>query len=447
MRQVFTSRRQLLGQGLRATAALGMAAPAARALNANERISVGICGPGDRGTDLMSKVASLAASHNLEITAVCDIWNQRREAAAKLVDDWTGRRPRQCRTPDELFSLPDLDAVIIATADFQHAYLARQAILAGKDVYVEKPFGCDFEQIKQARDVVRRSDRIMQIGTQLRYKGQYWAARDFVGNGKLGKVSYIEITQALFGPRWRIPGSEHSLTEKDTNWQEFLCYQEPVPFNARHYREFRLFWPYSNGIFCQWMSHAIDLINLVFDEIPKAVTAMGGVYVWRDGRVNPDTAQCLLEYPSGCLVSYHMRLGNQGNPRWIALYGTQGTLDLEAGLAYGEGGGGEVTLLNPGSEYPEFDVNAQKRLPERSKGGEPLDIPPDEDYMEAFFEALRTRRRPKADVEAAFGHALATTMAGMSLRSGLRMEYDLNKDQVIATQPTATICTSQASDG
>jgi predicted dehydrogenase len=240
----------------------------------------------------------------------------------------------------------------------------------------------------------------------------------------------VEIVHSLFHQRWRIPGSEKSLTAEDTNWDEFLSYTPKVPFDARHYREFRLFWPYSTGLFCQWMSHYVDLVNLVLDETPKAAIATGGVYVWKDGRTNPDTAHCLIEYPSGCLFSYHMRLGNSANGRTLTFYGTNGTLDLQAGIAYGEGGGGTVVQQYSESPIPELTIDATQRLPVRNQGGVILKPEPDGDHMADFFQAVRNRSQPKAPVEAGFDHAVATTMAGMSLRNGVRVQYDPTTDTI-----------------
>ena len=431
------SRRGLLRSSASAAAATGLVAQSARSaeriLGANDRLSVGIVGPGGRGTTLMEWVHRLSKPEKVEMTAVCDIWNRRREAASARVREWGGRAPRACRTMAEICDLQDVDALIVATADFQHAPLTRQAVKAGKDVYVEKPFGCDFEQIELARDAVKESGQIVQMGTQRRSHGVPWAAREFVKSGRLGKVSYVALENALFQQRWRIPGSETSLTEKDTDWNEFLSYTPRVPFDARRYREFRLFWPYSTGIFCQWMSHVVDLVNLVLDELPKAVVAGGGVYVWEDGRTNPDTAQCLIEYPSGCMMSYHMRLGNGSNGGTLNFYGTKGTLDLYAGMAHGHGGGGEVMQTNLGRSIPAFVTDASKRLPDREKGGVILEAEPDRDHMSDFFDAVRNRRPPRADVDAGFAHALACTMAGASLRTGARIEYDAATDTIRPT--------------
>lgn len=403
-------------------------------LGANERISVGLVGLGNRCRSLTTQIEELAIPENVAITAVCDIWEKRRETVAAEIEARNGRPVRRCRKMAEICDLPDVDVLVVATPDFQHASLTRQAVEAEKDVYVEKPFGCDFDQIKQARDAVKKSGRIVQVGTQQRARGVPWAAREFIRNGRLGKVSYVEMSQPMFMQRWRIPGAETALTEKDTDWNEFLCYLPSTPFNARHYTEFRLFWPYSTGIFCQWMSHQVDLINLILDEQPKAVTAVGGVYVWNDGRNNPDTAHCLIEYPSGCLFSYHMRLGNGADRREMTFYGTNGTLDLGSGLAYGDGGGGEVILKNPGGIIPDFITDAGTRLPGRERGGVILDAEPDGNHMADFLQAVRSRRQPRADIDAAFNHALATTMAGMSWRMGTRVEYDRLRNVVSPTE-------------
>jgi predicted dehydrogenase len=425
------SRREFVAKSGIGVGALGLGTLflPSRVFGANERLSLGMVGPGGRGGALMAEAHKLEQSHNVQFTAVCDIWNQRREAAAKKVGDWNGQAPRQCRTLEEICNLPDVDVLLIATPDFAHAYHLAYAVRAGKDVYVEKPLGCDFAQLKNAYKAVKETGRVVQMGTQARGAGKYFGARDFIKSGGLGKVTYVEIYEPLFQQRWRIYGCETSLTEEDTNWKEFLCYLSPKEhkWNPRHYREFRLFWPFSSGCFCQWMSHKIDLVNLALDEWPRSAVANGGVYLWKDGRTNPDTVQCLLEYPSGVLATYHMRLGNGAGGRGITIYGTNGTMELDAGIAYGDGGGGEVTAEHPGDPMTRFSVDKSKLLKAKAEGGVRWESPPDVSHMGHFFECVRSRERTRADIDAGFGHALATTLANMSWRTGCRLDYDAEK--------------------
>ncbi len=422
-------KKSALGTG---AAALGALYVPGSAFGANDRISLGLVGPGSRAQALIKWVYELEKSHNVEFTAVCDIWNQRREEAAVKFRGHYNKDIRKARTLTEICELKDVDGLIIATADFQHAYHLTQAVKAGKDVYAEKPLGNDFDQIKTAWKTVKQSDRVVQLGTQSRSDGKYYGARDFIRSGWLGKVTFVEIYEPLFQERWRIPGSENSIKEEDTDWKEYLCYLDPKKYkwNPRHYREFRIFWPFSSGCFCQWMSHRIDLVNLVLGELPRYAVAAGGVYVWKDGRTNPDTVQTLLEYPSGTLVTYHMRLGNGAEKRGITIYGTNGTMDLDKGIAYGDGGGGDVVAEHPGDPNTKFLIDPKRILKAKKDGGVQWEAPPDQHHMANFLECMRSRKKPLADIDAGYGHAVATILANMSYRNGVRMEYDAERTEM-----------------
>lgn len=392
---------------------------------ANDRIRIGVLGAGSRGGTLTQWLLRLEQTHNLEITGVCDLLPRRREQTAEKIKDKTGKSPRVFERPHELFARSDVDAVVIATADFQHCYHAAQAAEAGKDVYVERPFGSDFEQVRRAYEVIRPSDRIVQLGTQARGSGKYYEAARFVQAGMLGKVTYVEISEPIFQQRWRIDGAESSPAPGEIDWQEYLCYlPSDTPFDSRHYREFRLFSPYSTGPFCQWMSHRIDLVNLVLGTRPLSAVAHGGVYLWDDGRNNPDTMSCLLEYPGGVLVSYHMRTGNSQHGRGITFYGTAGTLELESGLAYGDGGGGVVQPIESDDGVRSFVIDAEQKLKAKKEGGFKLTPPGDIDYLGHFLDCLRSRKQPRGNLESAFDQSVATLLAASAYRYGQKMIYD-----------------------
>jgi predicted dehydrogenase len=396
-------------------------------LGANERINVGVLGLGSRGGTLIGWIHKLAASSNLRITAVADLWERRRVAASQRIAGETGKAPTQCRTAAELFDRKDVDVVLIATPDFQHAAQSAQAVMAGKDVYCEKPFGCHHDEVRQAFEIIRASDRVFCLGVQARGMDKYYAAAEFVQSGKLGQVQYVEISEPIFQQRWRINGSEESPRESEIDWREFLgsLPADQHPFDARAFREFRLFWPFSSGPFCQWMSHRIDLVNLVLGKAPTAAAALGGVYLWKDGRTNPDVVQCLLEYPGGPLCSYHLRMGNSAGGKGITLYGSTGTLDLEAGLAYGDGGGGLV-VQSETKTGSQFVVDKSKVLRSRREGGVSLGGKGGVDYLAHFFDAVRTRSTVRGDIHAAKAQAEACILANYAYRTGARTELGVD---------------------
>lgn len=434
-------RREFLKESAGGLGALALGAAYAPAASPAplETIGVGVIGVGNRGGALLQWVDRLSGTHHVRVTAVCDLWERRREAAASKVLARSGRRPASCRVPAELLERPDVDAVIIATADFQHCYLAAEAVRAGKDVYVETPFGSDFAQVRRAYEEIAASGRVFQIGTQARGADKYFAAARFVQAGMLGQVTYVEISEPIFQQRWRATGIEPPLSEGDIDWRAYLCYLPPeTPFNPRHFREFRLFRPYSTGPFCQWMTPRIDLVNLVLGKLPIAAVALGGVFLWKDGRDNPDTMQCLLEYPGGTLVNYHMRMGNRQHGRATTFYGTCGTLELENALAYGDGGGGLVCQAGSSggeSGSDRYVIDRSRQLRAKREGGFPLDDGGQIDYLGHFFDCVRSRTKPRGDLQAAFGQSVATLLGATAFDSGVRMAYDPADRQIKPWQP------------
>ncbi|MGB3631425.1 MAG: Gfo/Idh/MocA family oxidoreductase, partial [Terracidiphilus sp.] len=129
------NRREFLKNGGAALAATAVALNAksyAQVIGANDRIRVGIVGCGDRmkGGDLPAFQQN-AADLNFKIVAVSDIWKMRRDDGAAFIEKLCGYSVDPVRNNEELYARKDVDAVIIATADFQHAYHGIEAVEAG----------------------------------------------------------------------------------------------------------------------------------------------------------------------------------------------------------------------------------------------------------------------------------------------------------------------------
>ena len=172
-----TSRRAFLkvtGAGLAGAAVSFSASSYARIAGANDRIRVGVVGFSDR---FRSALAPAFMEHaqklNFELAAVSDIWNQRRDEGVAYLQKLTGRAPAAARNNDELYARKDIDAVMIATADFQHAYHAVESVNAGRDAYVEKPLAHTMEDARAVRKAVHETGRVVQIGTQRRSSPEY----------------------------------------------------------------------------------------------------------------------------------------------------------------------------------------------------------------------------------------------------------------------------------
>lgn len=399
------TRREFVGKAAVGTAGIAFATAGllrpSRVLGANDRLSLGIIGYGQRCRSLVDDVRKVSEQCNAEITAVCDIWKVNLERGAARVKEIWGVEPRKFRYIEDILELDDLDGVIIATADFQHAKMLTQAVRAGKDVYCEKPFANDLKDAKKALAAVKESKCVVQIGTQRRSDGAYPAAAKFVQNGGLGVLSKVEVSWNYFGARWR-RSDVNEVTEADTDWKRFLMGKRYRPFDPHQYMEWRLYRDFSSGIPDQWMSHMIDVVHWITGEqYPLSAVAHGGVYVWKDGRENADTFHALLEYSKGFLCSYSTMFGN-ASPDVFKLYGTYGTLDCQTWTVTGEGGGGEKKWKE------EIKIHPQ----------------PSENHMKNWLDCMRSRKTPNAHVETGYSHAVATIMATRALHSGRKVIYD-----------------------
>src|SRR5438445_224226 len=152
------NRREFLQKGAVAAAGSatlsGTALSYARILGANDRISLGHIGIGNRGRELDGIVASLKGTKNAEVTAVCDLWSHNLEQAATTNQKYFGKAPRAFQHPQDLLGLKDVDVVMISTPEHSHSPLLRMTAEAGKDAYCEKPMGNVLEEVKAARDAV-----------------------------------------------------------------------------------------------------------------------------------------------------------------------------------------------------------------------------------------------------------------------------------------------------
>jgi predicted dehydrogenase len=434
-------RRSFIEQGARlaAGAAVGTTALSySRILGANDRITLGHIGVGNRGRGLADIAAKLKGAHHTETVAVCDLWTVNRDRAVAAASGYYGRTPKAYAHPEELLADRDVDAVLIATPEHSHSPLLKLSVEAGKDAYCEKPMGNVLDEIKAVRDAVHRSRRVVQIGTQHRSEPYPRAAQALVQSGVLGEVSKVEIVWNYRGPRWRGRPEVRQIQEKDTDWRAWLMTRPARPFDAQRYFEFRLYKEFSGGIADQWLSHGIDLVHwFMGDSFPRSVVAHGGVFAWHDGRENPDTFEALLEYPKGFLVSYSTSFGND-SPSFTRYMGKNATL-VNTG---GEGSPRYDLISEKGVHEDDANVYEKRAVTEVKLPGEAQRPPTgmgDDDlsHMTDWFECLRSRKAPHATIDDGYAHSVACIMAARSYWEGRRLYWDRTTEQIVDRPPVS----------
>jgi len=416
----------------------GSALSYGRILGANERISLGHIGIGNRGRGLEWIVSQLAPKLNVEVTAVCDLWKANRERAAATGEKFYGRTPRVFQNMEDLVGLKNVDAVLISTPEHQHSPMLKRVAEAGKHAYCEKPMGNVLQEAKAARDAVLSRNLIVQIGTQRRSEPYQVAAQKLFCSGVCGDVSKVEVVWNYRGPRWRGRPEVKQIRESDTDWRLWLMTKSYRPFDPQLYFEYRLYREFSSGIPDQWMSHGIDLVHWFMDDhFPRSVAAHGGVFAWHDGRENPDTFTALLEYPKGFLVSYSTSFGNDA-PSHIRFMGKKATL-----MNFGtEGTPRWKWVEEKGNFEDEPEVQRAERwvsLP--GDGGKGPASTPDEDlsHVANWIEAMRAGRQPSAPVQAGYAHSVACIMAAQAYWEGKRLYWDAKTESILDHKPDGAV--------
>jgi predicted dehydrogenase len=416
------------------------AASYARIPGANDRLGVGVVGFSERGQEaLFPSLQLLSGEQNCEIVAVSDIWKLRREEGAAWLGKLANKTVAQARNNDELYAMKNVDAVIVSTADHQHASHGVEAVRAGRDAYVEKPLANHMADARAFLKAVRETNRVVQIGTQRRSSKSVQLAREFLRSGEFGDLNAVEFTYNANQPgRWRRPKLVEALRREDTDWDRFLAGRTKDDFDPHKYVEFRLYWPYSSGITDQWMVHQIDALHFVTGLTrPRSVVANGGVYSWRDGRNNPDAVTAVLDYgplndlKKGFQVVFTGRLTNSARGQSDVYYSVNGSFDANSGKITREGG---LTERYAKGAWKASALR-ERTLGEGRKNDESPEVPAGVEaaalaHMRNWLECVRSRKAPVADAQAGYNHSIALCMTIAALHSGKRATFDEETQEV-----------------
>lgn len=409
-------------------------------IGANDRVRVGVVGFSDRFTSaLMPSFLKSNKELNFDIVGVSDLWNYRRELGANHIKGLIGHDIKACRNNDELYAMKDLDAVIISTADFQHALHTIEAVNAGCDVYCEKPFAETMSDNRAALKAVKASKQIVQIGSQRRSGKNYKAAADFIQQGKFGDITMVELSWNVNQPgRWRRPDLVAKIKEQDTDWKRFLMNRPFEAWDPRKYLEYRLFWPYSSGMPGQWMSHQIDTVHWFTGlKHPRSVVANGGIYQWKDGRRNWDTTTAVFDYgpqnkkDDGFQVVFTSRMHNGDEKPAEIYYANGGELNLITNTVSPAGG---LTERHASAMGMKPNLLPNLKLAELVKVDAAADAGADDlmtNHMRNWMECIRSRKETNAPVEAGYYHSIANIMTNASVRTGYKATFDETTQEVM----------------
>jgi predicted dehydrogenase len=418
------------GAGL-AIGSLAATAPAnAKTTRANDRINVGVIGVGGRGSAILKWAMDVGQkpATPAQVVAVCDVYAKRRRVAAELakcdaIEDY-----------HDLLNRKDIDAVLIATPDHWHAQMAIDAMMKGKDVYLEKPMTHTVEEAKQVYEVSQKTGRVLQVGSQTTSSDQWWKARKAIQDGLIGQLimSQGSYHRNSVGGEWNYTidpnAGPNGSGDDHIDWKMWLGKAPSRDFDAERFFRFRKYWDYSGGIATDLFYHVMAPLNICWGEaqFPYRVSGTGGIYVFKDREV-PDTFMLTADYAKGHSVVMSSSMANDTHiPGTIR--GHEGTIVMVPHGQF-EGFVDHITVQRQ-------NAFKEKRTDVFGATGEMnIACEPRESHMTNFMRCVKTREKPVLDALTGYKALVTIAMSVQSYREGKTLYFDEKAQKVVHDAP------------
>jgi predicted dehydrogenase len=408
MKSARVSRRQWLKVGATAAAAFAVPTLIPRGVlaadgvpGANDRVAVGAIGVGRRASLLLDQLPKDA-----RLVALCDCNLPRADGyKASRKGDWPTYQHYR-----KILDRKDVDAVVVATLEWQRVLPCIHACQAGKDVYAEKPLTLYVHEGRALVDAARKHARIVQVGTQQRSMAINRIACELVRTGGLGKVR--EILAHCYsgtGPS-RLDVGSAEPTPPGLDWDMWL--------NQAAWREFNNQWggggrDFNGGETTNWGAHGVDQI-----QWGLGMDGNGPVEVW-PASPGPDGKVEML-YPNGVPVRFVLDRGPQGGCIFVC-----------------EKGKLEVNRNKVSSNPKDIAVELLKRVDEAAeekKWSDQTALWQATWHLQNWLDCIRTRKQPVADVE--IGHRSVTVchLVNIARWMGRRLKWDPVKEQFVGDE-------------
>lgn len=357
--------------------------------SANDRIQLALIGAKNQGG--LIHLPTLVSSEDCQLVSICDVDGQVQSEAIQTASAQYAKQYGKSEykgisgVPDfrEIMENDEIDGVVIATPDHWHVPVAKAAILAGKDVYVEKPLSLHIEEGRELVELANKHQKIVQVGSQQRSDERFVIASEIVRNGLIGDVKHVEVsikTRSGNADVWEAepipPELNYNMWLGPAPWSEY--HSERVHYNFRFVPEI------SGGEIANWGAHFLDTAQSGLgtdDTGPVMIRGMGERNPFGSRHTSFFDIDVDFEYVSG--VTMHLKSGKNG----VTFYGTEGQLYVNRGELY--------------TTPKELIRRHSKDLPikmRHTKGG----------HFQNWFDCVRSRKAEHLHAGVELGHRSAT---------------------------------------
>jgi len=379
----------------------------------SNRVTLGCIGVGSRGTHNMRSLMSFDG----QVTAICDVNRNRRQAAKKEVEAYYAQKNQKadykgCSDYDDfrtLIARDDIDAVMVATPDHWHVPIALTAVRAGKDIYVEKPLGMTIVQGQVLRDEVKRRGVIFQHGTEQRAMRHFRYVCELVRNGYLGELKKIKVGApggnqgAILKPQPVPEGLNYDMWLGPAPWRPYMA-----NFCQSHGHWF-IYDFAASGFIAGWGIHYMDIVQWALGADQSGPVEISGRAVFpRQGIYDtPISWNIDYLYSNGVRVDF---TNDKQNPHGIVFEGTKGKIYINrSGIGRMEPRSLNRITLRP-DEIHLFETNSDDRN---------------------FLEAVRARGETCSPIDAAHRSTSVCFLGNIACRLNRKLRWNPDTEKFV----------------
>ena len=386
----------------------------------SNRVAVGSIGVGMMGR---GHFRSFAKYPDVQMVAMSDVdpW-RRNNATETLKGIYAARQPRGAfdgfkAYPDfrELLDRDDIDAVIIATGERWHPAISVRAAMCGKDIYCEKPISLTIRQARTIAETVRRHNRVFQTGLQQRNSPEYRKAFEMVHAGRIGEVKLAYVSASSVSQYLNLPAQP---LPEGLDWDMWLgpCPWYPYNYAYHHSGQPKNVVPWS-------CNRAFGAGALTSGLVHNLDSAHAGLRKDGDGpvKITPPgvngAPSLTFSYADGTRIVCATRL--EPGKHFVPEGWDVKTPIINFGVLFvGDRGWVHVARFGLLDCYPKNLLDS--------------DIPKSHSVQgnhRDWLDCVRTRRRPRADVEIGACSTILAHLGCIGLWTGRELRWDPVKEE------------------
>lgn len=377
----------------------------------SNRITFGCIGVGRMGR---GDLAEILGFDDVQVVAVCDVDEWRLQNAKNQVEEQYRLHQKNgiyngCDTYRdfrELNARPDIDVVVICTADHWHALHALDAARSGKDIFIQKPLTLTIREGRMLSDSVRHFGRILQVGSQQRSDARFRFAAELVRNGRIGQLHTVKVgfgkdpftgiipvkpvPEELDYETWLGPAPDVSYIEERVHPQK--NYSRPGWMRTDDY---------CCGMITGWGSHHLDSSHWGMGTEVTGPIEIKGQAEYSEAGVWDVHGAFRIEYTyaNGVkLICTHNEVNKQG----VLFEGSEGWVYVRRGF---------------------IDAEPKSLLNEKI-GPDEINLYRSNNHKRNFIECIRNRKEPVAPVEIGHRSCSACILGYISMKLNRKLKWN-----------------------